>query len=130
MVTVRANPSRNLMAKLAKDEQKEIDKRVAFLGPNGLARQAEVLEKARLENSKPVPGHLLPSTSPPDVESIPWIPMQTVQDGKKLLPFPSEEREECDLAKHVDADGTELGFFVQFDHVKVCYYREMLWIQG
>ena len=73
---------------------------------------------AKAEHDKPIPTEVLKSFPLPDVKSISWIPVQSVQQagaGRKSGP-PSVAN---DINRHVSGDGPPLPFFVQYDHVKV-----------
>ncbi|KAK7058884.1 hypothetical protein VNI00_001508 [Paramarasmius palmivorus] len=98
-VTVVGRPSASLAEKLEKDEKARVAEQVKKLGPEGLKKAEKELEEAKAEHDKPIPPEVLKEFSIPDVKSIAWIPVQT-------------------LAKHINADGQELPFFVQYDHVE------------
>lgn len=84
-----------------------------------MANAAKVVAAAKAEHDKPIPKELLTSFPVPDVKSISFIPVQSVQQPgtgrQKDAPAPNA----TELAKKINADGEELPFFVQFDHVKV-----------
>jgi hypothetical protein len=83
-----------------------------------LAQKAKELEEAKAEHEKPIPTDVLKSFPVPDVKSISWIPVQSVQQvgtGRESgTPTAAN-----DLSRHVNGDGLPLPFFVQYDHVKV-----------
>ncbi len=104
--------------RIEKDEKARIAKQKATLGPEGLAKKAKELEEAKAEHDRPIPTEILKSFPVPHVKSISWIPVQSVQQvgaGRKG----SVARTENDVSRHINADGTPLPFFVQYDHVKV-----------
>ena len=96
-----------------------MDAQAKKLGPEGLAKAKEVLENAKKDNDAPIPERVLTSFPVPDVSSISWIGVQSVQEGSKVQPIPERKSDNTDLTKHIEADGNELPFFVQFDHVQV-----------
>lgn len=112
-------PSASLADKLEKDEKERIDAQVKALGPDGLKKAEALLEEAKAEHSKPIPTDVLTSFPVPDVKSISWIPVQSVQEPgkgrKSLYPAASDDS----LSKVIGADGEPLPFFVQYDHVEV-----------
>jgi hypothetical protein len=83
-----------------------------------LTQKAKELEEAKAEHEKPIPADVLKSFPVPDVKSISWIPVQSVQQAgtgrKSQTPAVAN-----DLSRHVSGDGPPLPFFVQYDHVKV-----------
>lgn len=95
-----------------------MEAQIAQLGPEGLAKAKKALEDAKNENDEPIPEHVLQAFPVPDVSSIAWIPVQSTQDGRSAS-LRVNGVIKNDLARHVAADGQELPFFVEFDHVKV-----------
>ena len=83
-----------------------------------MAQKAKELEEAKAEHEKPIPTEVLKSFPVPDLKSISWIPVQSVQQagtGRKSTTTAVAN----DLSRHVSGDGPPLPFFVQYDHVKV-----------
>lgn len=117
-VVIRAKPSAVHADKLEKDEKDRIAVQVKALGPEGLAQKKKELDVAKAENDKPIPEHILTSFPVPDVKSISWIPVQSVQEGNKRKAVTNGVHKENELSKHIKADGSQLPFFVQFDHVQ------------
>ena len=118
-VVVRGKPAAAVAERLEKEEKARIEKQKAILGPEGLAQKAKELEEAKAEHEKPIPTEVLKSFPVPDVKSISWIPVQSVQQAgtgrESVTPtLPN------DVSHHVSGDGPPLPFFVQYDHVKVC----------
>ena len=118
-VVVCGKPSAALADKLEKDEKTRVAKQVEKLGPDGLKKAEAELEAAKAEHGKPIPSDILIDFPVPDVKSISWITVQSVQEpgkGRKVHPssFSSEP-----LSAHIDADGNPLAFFVEYDHVEV-----------
>ena len=114
-------PSSILADKLEKTEKARIANQVEKLGPEGLEEVERKLEAAKKEHSKCIPGEILTSFAVPDVKSIYWIPVQTVQEpgeGRKSDPYIASTNGE--LQKHIESDGKPLSFFVEYDHVKAC----------
>lgn len=95
---------------------------VEKLGIEGLKRAETELEMAKAEHDRPIPTEILTSFPVPDVKSISWIPVQSVQEpghGRKIHSFSSVNDP---LFKHIQSDGQKLPFFVQYDHVEVSLY--------
>ena len=118
-VVVCGKPSAALADKLEKDEKTRVAEQVEKLGPDGLKKAEAELEAAKAEHGKPIPSDILIDFPVPDVKSISWITVQSVQEpgkGRKVHPssFSSEP-----LSAHIDADGNPLAFFVEYDHVEV-----------
>lgn len=116
-VVVRGRPSAAVAERLEKEEKARTEKQKATLGPEGLAQRAKELEEAKAEHDKPIPTEVLKSFPLPDVKSISWIPVQSVQQAgagrKNEVPTVAN-----DISRHVSGDGPPLPFFVQYDHVK------------
>ena len=107
-------------------EQTRIANQVEKLGPEALKELERKLEAAKKENSIPMPTEVLNSFAVPDVKSIFWIPVQTVQEpgnGRNLNSYVASTNGE--LQKHIESDGKPLSFFVEYDHVEACVF---LWV--
>ncbi|KAA1467937.1 hypothetical protein DENSPDRAFT_833113 [Dentipellis sp. KUC8613] len=116
-VVVRGKPSASMAERLEKNEKARIAKQKETLGPEGLAKAVQELKEAKEENDKPIPTEILKAFPVPDVKSISWIPVQSLQEvgtGRESR-APVKETE---VARHVGADGSTLPFFVQYDHVQ------------
>lgn len=113
-IVVRGQPSAAMAEKLEKDEKVRIAAQVKRLGPKGLEDAAKLLEKAKAEHDKPIPVEILKAFPVPDVKSISWIPVDSVQEKGKAGAVG-----ESKLRKHIEGDGDPLPFFIGFDHVQV-----------
>lgn len=116
---IRGKPSAALADKLESDEKARIAAQVEKLGPEGVRRAQEELDEAKAEHDKPIPTEILKSFAVPSVKSIAWISVQSVQEKGKgrdglIIDTSAEE-----LSKHIQKDGSQLPFFVQYDHVEV-----------
>lgn len=105
--------------KLEKDEKARIAAQVEKLGPEGLAKVEKELEEAKAEHDRPIPSDILQSFQVPDVKSISWISVQSVQEGSQIQAPPGRKTDNSQLTEFINADGSKLPFFVQFDHVQV-----------
>ena len=118
-MVVCGQPSSALAERLEQDEKARIAQQVAALGPDGLERAKLALEKAKAEHDKPIPQDILTSFPVPNVNSISWIPVQSVQEGGIGRDGPTTARSSTELSRHIETDGGVLPFFVQYDHVEV-----------
>lgn len=119
-VVVRGKPSAAFAERLEKEEKARIAKQKADLGHEGLAQKAKELEEAKAEHERPIPTEVLKAFPVPDVKSISWIPVQSVQQAGTGRPNRTPAVGN-DVSKHVSADGPPPPFFVQYDHVKVLF---------
>jgi len=118
-VVVRGKPSPSLADRIEKDEKARLEKQVKLLGPEGIAAAVKELEAAKEEHDRPIPQSVLKSFPVPSVKSISWIPVQSVQQpGKGRTVKTPEAKPAHELQKHVENDGSDLPFFVQYDDVK------------
>ncbi|KAK1232703.1 hypothetical protein PQX77_004179 [Marasmius sp. AFHP31] len=117
-VTVTGSPSASLAEQLETEEKKRVEAQVEKLGPEGLKKAEKVLEEAKAEHDTPIPSEILKQFKIPDVKSIAWIPVKSVQQKGKGRESSPVAKTNSDLAKHINADGQELPFFVQYDHVE------------
>lgn len=116
---VVGRPSANLAEELEVAEKSRLAAQVEKLGPEGLAKAAQELESAQAENNLPIPKEVLTSFPVPDVKSISWIPVKSVQESGMGRSVSSRPSLHPDLKKHIESDGKPLSIFVQYDHVKV-----------
>lgn len=122
VVIVRGKPSSSLADRLEKESKARIVAQMNLLGAEGAAKREEELENAKSQNWTPIPEDVLASFAIPDVHTISWVPVLTSQGGDGLVPALGGMNEGNDLSQHIEADGTNLPFFVQFDHVQVRNY--------
>ncbi|KAG8691866.1 hypothetical protein FRC11_007225 [Ceratobasidium sp. 423] len=114
-VVVGARPSAKLQDKLETDEKARIEAQRKQLGPEGLAKHQEELNRAEAEHNRPIPQEMLTSFPVPDVKSISWIPVQSARND----PFVAKVgKAGSGLQGHLDKDPVELPYFVQYDHVQ------------
>ncbi|KAI6005289.1 Metalloenzyme, LuxS/M16 peptidase-like protein [Pisolithus orientalis] len=114
-VAIIGKPSAHLAEKLERDEKARLAVQVEKLGPEGLAQAKKDLEAAKEEHEKPIPKDVLTSFPVPDVKSISWIPVESVQETSESFDV---TRTQSSLAKHIESDGSPLPMFIQYDHVK------------
>ncbi|KAI0788552.1 Metalloenzyme, LuxS/M16 peptidase-like protein [Abortiporus biennis] len=118
-IVVRGKPSSSLADKLENDEKTRIAAQKEKLGPEGLAKAEKVLEEAKKEHDQEIPNDILKSFPVPDVKSIAWIPVQSVQQPGKGPGRVArhDQLPNIELTRHIESDGTPLPFFVEYDHV-------------
>ncbi|KAF5374955.1 hypothetical protein D9758_000192 [Tetrapyrgos nigripes] len=121
-VIVVGRPSEALAEKLEADEKQRISAQVKQLGEEGLKKAQQELDEAKDENDKPIPTEILTKFHIPSVSSISWIPVQSVQqkgEGRAVNGVASKSAVSSSaLTERINADGKELPFFVQYDHVE------------
>ena len=110
-----------LADKLEKNEKARIAAQVKKLGRKGLAKVTKELEDAKAEHDKPIPTEVLTAFPVPDVKSISWIPVQSVQEPG-IGRTHARHVAGSELLKHIESDGPPLPFFVEYEHVKVRPY--------
>ncbi|KAF8140174.1 Metalloenzyme, LuxS/M16 peptidase-like protein [Boletus edulis] len=111
---VIGRPSANLAENLEAVEKARLAAQVEQLGPEGLTKAGQELEAAKAENELPIPKEILTAFPVPDVKSISWIPVKSMQELDKGRTTISRSP---DLEKHIESDGEPLSMFVQYDHV-------------
>ena len=118
-IVVRGKPSGEMADRLDREEKARVAAQRVRLGPAGLAECERILEEAKKEHEQEIPTEILTSFPVPDVKSIAWIPVQSVQEkhGQKGR-APTAALNNAELTKHIEQDGAPLPFFVQYDHVK------------
>ncbi|GJE87608.1 Zn-dependent peptidase M16-like protein [Phanerochaete sordida] len=119
-VVLVGKPSAAMAKRLEEEEKVRITKQKERLGAEGLKRAEAELESAKAEHDRPIPTEILTSFPVPSVKSIAWIPVQSLQEvgkgeGRRKT---VEQRGNADVSRHVEADGSPLPFFIQYDHVE------------
>ena len=117
---VVGRPSASLADKIEKDELARIDAQVKALGPEGLKKAEAELEAAKAEHEQSIPDEILNAFPVPDVKSISWIPVETVQEPGSDRQHAGFVSESSELKQYIESDGEALPFFVQYDQVEVC----------
>ncbi|KAF8168013.1 Metalloenzyme, LuxS/M16 peptidase-like protein [Crassisporium funariophilum] len=117
-IVIVGQPSANLAEKLEKDEKARVAAQVEQLGSEGLKKAEAQLEAAKAEHGKPIPTDILTSFPVPDVKSISWLPVQSVQEPGKGRKHEYSPSTDTPLFKHIESDGQVLPFFVEYDHVE------------
>lgn len=122
-------PSATLAKKLEEEEKARIIQQRETLGTEGLAKAEKELEDAKKEHDREIPTSILKEFPVPDVKSIVWIPVQSLQEvgstpGRKLAVTQANNSEE--LKRVIESDGTALPFFVQYDHAKVRFKTSVM----
>ena len=120
-IVLIGKPSAAMVKRLEQEEKIRIDRQKKFLGEEGLKKMEQMLEEAKKEHEKEIPTEVLTSFPVPSVQSIAWIPVQSLQEigkgpGRRKT---VEQRNNEQLACHVQADGSSLPFFVEYEHVEV-----------
>lgn len=91
---------------------------VQKLGPEGLKRAEKRLREAMEEMEKPVPHAVLSAFPIPNVNSLRWKTVPSVQEPGIGRCATVEDADPI-IQEHLASDGAELPFFVQYDHVQV-----------
>ncbi|EKM61160.1 uncharacterized protein PHACADRAFT_247588 [Phanerochaete carnosa HHB-10118-sp] len=119
-VVLIGKPSAAMAKRLEDEEKARIAQQKAKLGEEGLKKAEAELEAAKSEHDRPIPTDILTGFPVPSVKSIVWIPVQSLQEvGKGAGRHRAvEQRDNAEVSRHVQADGSPLPFFVQYDHVE------------
>lgn len=124
-VVVRGKPSASMATKLEKGEKARIEAQKERLGPDGLAKAEKELEEAKKEHDVEIPSEILRGFPVPDVKSIAWIPVQSLQEAGVGRTSRLGQTGNAPLSRHIESDGSKLPFFVQYDHVQVRVYNHL-----
>ncbi|KAI0348495.1 hypothetical protein BDW22DRAFT_1404375 [Trametopsis cervina] len=119
-IVIIGKPSAAMAKRLEEEEKARLEKQRETLGKEGLAKAEKELDEAKKEHDKEIPNEILTGFPVPDVKSIAWIPVKSLQEvgtgaGRRKT---VEQRDNEELARHVQSDGSSLPFFVQYDHVE------------
>ncbi|KAH7318836.1 Metalloenzyme, LuxS/M16 peptidase-like protein [Rhizoctonia solani] len=124
-VVVGARPSTKLQERLETDEHARVEAQRKRLGPDGLAKLEEELNRAKAEHDRPIPQEMLTSFPVPDVKRISWIPVQSAKND----PFVAKAGKVGNrLQEHLEKDPVELPYFVQYDQVRSEFVTVSAWL--
>ena len=118
-IVLVGKPSAAMAKRLEEDEKVRIEGQKKLLGEDGLKKAEQALEEAKKEHEKEIPTKILTDFPVPSVKSIAWIPVQSLQEVGTNRSKTVEQRNNDELARYVQADGSSLPFFVQYEHVEV-----------
>jgi Zn-dependent M16 (insulinase) family peptidase len=112
-ISVLGKPSKDLTAKLKKDEEERVAARKAELGADGLAKLGEKLKAAMAKNDIEIPASLLQQWKVPGVESIHFIKTTTARSGlARNLGIASNNVQEI-----INSSKSDLPLFLQFEDI-------------
>lgn len=112
-VTVLGVPSVKMAERLKTEEESRVAAQKKSLGEKGLKELADKLEKAKAENDKEIPQGMLEKFKIPGIESIHFMDTTTARSGAAL----KAGRPDNKVQKLVDADNSDLPFFIHFEHI-------------
>ncbi|GAA5957539.1 hypothetical protein JCM3765_001175 [Sporobolomyces pararoseus] len=126
-VTLIGTPTPELAREHEQQDAARIAKNVRKFGPAGLAKLAKDLEEAEKANKHPPPASLVASYPVPDFRKIQWLSVDTarsngVGQGRQIYHGKAQ--------RIINADGPDLPFFVQFDHVPSNFVSVSLFVHG
>lgn len=121
-VSILGKPSAALSSKLKSDESTRIEQQKQALGPDGLKKMQEKLEKAKAENDKEIPTDLLARFKVPSTGSIHFVNTSSARSGPALeVGRPLNKYQSI-----VDADSSGNPLFVDFEHIPSNFVRVYL----
>ncbi len=118
-VSILGKPSAALSAKLKSDEATRIEQQKQKLGPEGLKRMQEKLDKAKAENDREIPTDLLARFRVPSTESIHFVNTSSARSGPALEVGRPQNRYQT----IVDADSSHNTLFLDFEHIPSNFVR-------
>ena len=118
-VSILGKPSAKLSEKLKSDEAMRIEQQKERLGPDGLKRMAEKLEKAKAENDREIPKEMLAKFKVPSTKSIHFVTTSPARVGPAL----KVGRPQNKYQKIIDSDSTDLPLFIDFEQIPSNFVR-------
>ncbi|EFR01668.1 cytoplasm protein [Nannizzia gypsea CBS 118893] len=123
-VSILAVPSEKMATNLMEDEHRRIEERKAKLGPEGLEKLAEALEKAKRDNEEEEPTNLISGFTIPVADSVHFIQTITAKAGPAL----ESKRNDNDTQKLIDLDGSDIPLFIHFEAIPSNFVQLVLMI--
>lgn len=118
-VSILGTPSAQLSEKLKADEAARIEQQKERLGPDGLKRMQEKLEKAKAENDREIPKETLGHFKVPSTDSIHFVTTSAARVGPALKAGRPQNR----YQEIIDSDATNLPLFIDFEHIPSNFVR-------
>ena len=118
-VSILGKPSAALSEKLKRDEAARIEEQKRRLGPEGLRKAQEHLDKAMAENDKEIPAQLLGKFKVPPTESIHFINTSSARIGPALKVGRPNNR----YQQIIEKDGKGMPLFIDFEHITSNFAR-------
>ncbi|GAA5862487.1 hypothetical protein JCM1840_004199 [Sporobolomyces johnsonii] len=126
-VTLVGVPSPSLAEKQSADEAARVEANRKKYGPSGLAKLGADLAAAEKANNYPPPASLVERFKIPDINKIAWIEVETARSngvGRGKETFSGR------VQRHINRDGPDLPFFVQFDHFESSFIDVSIFLHG
>lgn len=118
-VSILGKPSAALSEKLKNDEAARIEEQKKQLGPEGLKKAQDRLEKAMAENDQEIPAQLLGKFKVPPTESIHFVNTSSARIGPALKVGRPQNR----YQKIIEKDGKDMQLFIDFEHIPSNFAR-------
>jgi Zn-dependent M16 (insulinase) family peptidase len=118
-VSILGKPSAALSEKLKSEEAARIEEQKKNLGPDGLKKAQDHLDKAMAENDREIPAQLLGKFKVPPTESIHFINTSSARIGPALKVGRPQNR----YQKIIEKDGKEMPLFIDFEHIPSNFAR-------
>ncbi|GAA5924577.1 hypothetical protein JCM1841_003428 [Sporobolomyces salmonicolor] len=126
-ITLVGIPPPPLAEKQSADESARVEANCKKYGPSGLAKLGADLAAAEKANDHPPPASLVESFKIPDINKIAWIEVETARSngvGRGKETFSRR------VQTHINRDGPDLPFFVQFDHFESSFIDVSIFLHG
>ncbi|KIX00400.1 uncharacterized protein Z518_10539 [Rhinocladiella mackenziei CBS 650.93] len=118
-VSILGVPSARLSEQLKSDEAKRIGEQKERLGPGGLKKMQQKLDKAKAENDREIPRELLGQFKVPSTDSIHFVNPASARSGLALeIGKPNNKYQ-----KLVDRDAKDVPLFLDFEHIPTHFAR-------
>ena len=118
-VSILGKPSTALSEKLKNDEATRIEEQKKRLGPDGLKKAQDRLDKAMAENDREIPAHLLGKFKVPPTDSIHFVNTSSARTGPAL----EVGRPQNKYQKIIEKDGKDIPLFIDFEHIPSNFAR-------
>ncbi|KAJ9110895.1 hypothetical protein QFC19_001404 [Naganishia cerealis] len=107
-------PSASLTKQVEEDGKQWLLALNSRLGKQGLQERADALAAAEKANHREIPSDMLTNFPLSDAGKIAWVPVESGLNSS----FPGPEQTAGRIQAYLDADITELPYFVHFSHVE------------
>ncbi|EHY52462.1 hypothetical protein ABEF95_014949 [Exophiala dermatitidis] len=118
-VSILGVPSARLSEKLKTEEAQRLEQQKERLGPEGLKKMQEKLDRAKAENDRPIPRELLAQFKVPSPDTIHFVNTSGARAGLALEIGKPKTR----FQQTIDNDSRDMPLFLDFQHIPSNFAR-------
>jgi Zn-dependent M16 (insulinase) family peptidase len=120
-VCVVGMPSRSCAEQLQNEEESRVKSQIEQIGPEGLKKLEDDLEKAKRVNEREIPPEILESFPVPSLNTVNFI-------GVSSFTYPFKENEKIPVSFSIDKNAAPVPFNILFDNIKSSFVQISIYL--